>query len=59
MAELNVRSRESLKDQPQTFETHNNYQKAMRFGNDSIKKELSDITTYIMDRNETARQEAK
>lgn len=58
MAELNVRSRESLKDQPQTFETHNNYQKAMRFGNDSIKKELSDITTYIMDRNETARQEA-
>ena len=58
MAELNVRSRESLKDQPQTFDTRNNYQKAMRFGSDSIKKELSGITTYILDRNETARQDA-
>ena len=44
MAELHVRTRDALKDQPEPFNDRNNYKKAIRFGNEKLKKELlSDI----------------
>ncbi len=55
MAELHVRKRELLKDESNPFDTRNNYQKVMRFGNDKLKAELSDAVTYIKERNENAR----
>ena len=56
MTELRVRKREGLKDQPQPFENQSNYAKAMRFGNDKLRQELTGVSAYIKDRNETARQ---
>ena len=56
MTELRVRKREGLKDQPQPFEDRSNYAKAMRFGSEQLKAELSGVTAYIQERNETARQ---
>ena len=56
MTELHVRKREALKDQPQPFEDQSNYAKAMRFGNDKLRQELTGVTAYIQERNETARQ---
>lgn len=56
MTELHVRKREGLKDQPQSFENQSNYAKAMRFGSEQLRAELTGILSFIQDRNETARQ---
>ncbi len=58
MAELKVRKREQLKDQPQPFDNQNNYQKALRFADGKLKAELSSVISFIIDRNETARKES-
>ncbi len=57
MAELHVKNRDDLKNQPQPFDDRNNYRKAMRFGDDALKKKLTDDVAFINDRNETARKE--
>ena len=57
MAELKVRKCDDLKDQPVPFDDRNNYKKAVRFGNDALKKKLTDDVAFINDRNETARKE--
>lgn len=57
MAELKVRKREQLKDQAQSFDDRNNYQKALRFADSKLKTELSGVIAFINDRNETARKE--
>ena len=57
MAELEVRKRNDLKDQPEPFDDRNNYKKAMRFGDDALKKKLMGDIAFIKDRNETARKE--
>ena len=57
MAELEVRKRDDLKDQPEPFDDRNNYKKAMRFGDDALKKKLMGDIAFIKDRNETARKE--
>ncbi|MBR2605765.1 MAG: TIR domain-containing protein [Clostridia bacterium] len=57
MAELHVRAREVLKDQPEPFDDRSNYKKAYRFGDEKLKAELSGETAFIKDRNETARKE--
>ena len=44
MAELHVKNRDDLKKQPQPFDDRNNYKKAVRFGEDSLKEEL---TSYL------------
>jgi len=46
MAELRVKHRENLKDRAELFIGRNNFQKAMRFGDDALKKELQG---YIYD----------
>ena len=53
MAELKVPTRQKLKNQTSFFDGHNNYQKAMRFGDENLKKELQGYTDYIENRNLT------
>lgn len=55
MAEMSVSKREQLKDSEESFDDSNNYQKILRFGDDSLKKELTDCIKYINERNEQAR----
>jgi len=55
MAELKVNIRESLQDCAEPFDRRNNYQKAIRFGDDALKNELTDCVAYIKNRNEQAR----
>ena len=57
MAELRVRTRDALKDQSEPFDGRNSCQKALRFGNETLKKELISDVAFIKDRNETARKE--
>ncbi len=57
MAERHVRKREALRDCAQPFDDSNNYRKALRFGDDKLKQELTGAVAFIQDRNETARKE--
>ncbi len=57
MAELHVRGRDNLKNKPFPFDNRNNYQKAIRFGDDALKKKLMNDVAFINDRNETERKE--
>ena len=57
MTELRVRKREALRDCAQPFDGSNNYQKALRFADDALKKDLTGAIVFIQDRNETARAE--
>ena len=52
MAELHVRTRDALKDQPEPFDNRNNYRKAFHFGDEKLKADLSSYTTLINARNE-------
>ena len=52
MAELHISTREGLKDQPEPFDTLGNYRKAMRFGDDKLKSELSRTIDQINTRIE-------
>ena len=55
MAELHVRTRDTLKDQPEPFNDRNNYKKAYRFGDEKLKARLSGDISFINERNENAR----
>ena len=57
MAELEVCKREELRDCDEPFDDSNNYRKALRFGDDKLKQELTGAVAFIQDRNETARKE--
>ncbi|MBQ2200951.1 MAG: TIR domain-containing protein [Clostridia bacterium] len=57
MAELKVKKRDDLKDQPQPFDDRNNYHKIMRFGSDAMKQKLAEDAAFIKARNENARRE--
>lgn len=57
MAELHVKKKEDLKDQPKPFDDRNNYQKVIRFADEKLKSEIVGYIEYINDRNETARLE--
>lgn len=58
MAELHVKKRDDLKNQSQPFDTLMNYQQAMHFGDESLKKELTEMVAFIKERNETAQRES-
>ena len=51
MAELHTRRREDLKNQEQSFDGNNNFEKAVRFGDDKTKSELNGYIAYINTRN--------
>ncbi len=54
MAELHVRKQDALRDQAEPFDSHNNYQKALRFADDKLKVALTGYIEYINTRNENA-----
>lgn len=56
MAELHVKTRDALKDQPEPFDNRNNYKKAYRFGDEKLKTKLSGDIAFINERNENARK---
>ena len=58
MAELHVKTRDTLKDQPEPFDNRNNYQKVMRFGDEKLKQNLTADNAFIRERNEIARKES-
>ena len=51
MVELNVTSRQNLKNCSTPFDGRNNFQKAMRFGDENLKKELQGYIDFIINRN--------
>ena len=57
MAELHVKKQDSLKDCDEPFDSKNNYQKTIRFGDGKLKTVLIGYIEYITTRNENARLE--
>lgn len=55
MAEMKVRKREDLADCPLPFDDHSDYQKALRFGDNKLKEELTGYIDHINERNENER----
>lgn len=55
MAELKVKKRSALGNLFKTFENTSNFQKAVRFGDDSLVRELNGYNQKINDRNEENR----
>lgn len=53
MAELRVKHREALKDQNEHFNSKNNFQKALRYGDDELQKELQGYVSFITNRKLT------
>ena len=57
MAELRVKKQANLKDQAKPFNGNANYQKVIRFADESLKATMEGYITHINTRNENARQE--
>lgn len=57
MAELHVKTLDALKNHPQPFDNLKNYQQVMRFGDESLKKELDEAIASIKVRNEVTHKE--
>ena len=55
MAELEVREQEQLRDQKEPFDQESNYQKVIRFGDESLKKTVAGYIEHIQIRNEKER----
>ena len=55
MSELRVNKIEQFPDQADPFDEKNNYQKAIRFADESLRKTLADFVAGIKKRNEDAR----
>ena len=55
MAELRVHRQADLADCEQPFDRSNNYQKAVRFGDNALSSELRGYIDHINERNENAR----
>ena len=58
LAELRCRNPEELKNRKEPFDHYNNYQKALRFADDKLKRTLVGYIAFINERNETARKDA-
>ncbi len=59
MVEMRINKQENLKNCTQPFDENNNYQKAIRFGDENFKNELKGYIDFIITRNiENAYQKA-
>jgi len=58
MAELCVKEQDALKNIEEPFNDNNNYQKAIRFGDEKLKSELQGYIEFINERNEEERLNA-
>lgn len=56
MAELHVRKQESLKDLAEPFDRSNNYQKAVRFGNQKMKLHLAGYAEQVNEREKESQK---
>ena len=56
MAQLKVRREEDLKNQPKPLGGNTHFLKVMRFGDESLRKQMRDDIEYINNRNEYERQ---
>ena len=57
MAELHIKRETDMTNCAQPFDNRNNYQKALRFGDEELQGTLTAWTTHIKERNETARKQ--
>lgn len=57
MAELQIKTQDSLKDCAEPFENRSNYQKTVRFADNKLKAFLGDVIQFINERNEDAARE--
>lgn len=57
MTELNCKDYEELKNCKELYDHKSNCQKALRFGDENLKAELSDCISCIRDQNESERKE--
>ena len=57
MIEFNLKLEEELADLPDSFDSNSNYIKAIRFGNDSLRKRLKGYVSAINERTENQRLE--
>lgn len=55
MAELNVRRREDLKEQTESFENKDNYGKVLRFADNALEAEMQGYVKDVKKRSENAR----
>lgn len=53
MADLHIKVKEDLKNCKEQFDSNNNYQKVMRFGDEKLQSELKNCIDFIVERNET------
>ena len=58
MAELQIRTKEKLKDCKEPFDNMSNYQRTLRFAEGTLRKELVGYIEYINTRNEIAKKNA-
>ena len=58
MAELHIRRQSDLENQAQPFDDRSNYQKTVRFADETLKETLRLYNIHIRDRNETQRKES-
>ena len=56
MAELQVKTSEQLAEQPQPFDDRNSYQKAIRFGDEHMRAQLTGYVTQLENRLEYERK---
>ena len=57
MAEMRTKTRVALKELPKPFDESNNYQKVIRFADETLKAELASCLEYINIKNEEFRKE--
>ena len=57
MADMEVTSREQLRDVSQSFENSPDYRKILRFGDSALQNELKEYAAHIRDRIEQERQQ--
>ena len=55
LSELRVRKQEALKEQAESFDDSNNYQKVVRFADEKLKREITGYIEYINTRNKKTR----
>ena len=57
MAEFQVHKQQQLKEEPDPFDDSKNYEKVMRYGDETLKSKLAADVKYIKERNENTRLE--
>lgn len=57
MVDLHIKAKDDLKNCKEQFDSNNNYQKVMRFGDEKLQSELQNCIEFIVEHNEMQRLE--